>query len=134
MKKVMINKCYGGFGFSRKAIQLYIERKGLDVKPYFKEFSGDTEPVLVTWELYKAQIDTAWNYHLLHDNGTYFSEDEEVGREDDFMIAIVEELGKEANGQYADIRTVEIMDDEEYEIHDYDGVESLTVGFGLRHI
>lgn len=134
MKKVMINKCYGEFGFSRKAIQLYVERKGLDVKPYFKEFSGDIKPMLVTWELYQAQIGTALNYRLLHDDGKYFREDEEIGREDDVMIAIVEELGTAANGQHAEIRIIEIMDGEEYQIHDYDGVESLTAGFGLRHI
>ena len=50
------------------------------------------------------------------------------------MVSVVEELGDAANGQYAEIRMAEIMDNEEYEIHDYDGFESLIVGFGLRHI
>jgi len=30
MKKIVINRCYGGFGLSPKAIAAYAERKGLD--------------------------------------------------------------------------------------------------------
>jgi len=35
----------------------------------------------------------------------------------------VEELGEKANGQCADLKIVEIPDDVEYEIEEYDGVE-----------
>lgn len=133
MKKVMINKCYGGFGFSEKAMKLYVERKGLDVKPYLWErFDKNKKPILLTWEAYQTEFEDSWQTCLLHDNGSYFSQ--EIEREDEVMVTIVEELGEEANSQYSEIRIVEIMDDEEYEIHDYDGVESLIVGFGLRHI
>ena len=135
MKKVMINECYGGFGFSKKAIQLYIERKGLDVKPYLWDHSEEeSKPILLTWEAYQTQFQDSWHTCLLYDNGNYFSQDDKIERDDKVMVSVVEELGDAANGQHAEIRMVEIMDDEEYEIHDYDGVESLTVGFGLRHI
>ena len=135
MKKVMINKCYGGFCFSKKAIQLYIERKQLDVKPYLWDHSEEeSKPVLLTWEAYQTQFQDSWHTCLLHDNGNYFSQNEKIERDDKVMVSVVEELGAEANGQHAEIRMAEIMDNEEYEIHDYDGVESLIVGFGLRHI
>lgn len=34
MKKVVLNKCYGGFDVSDKAYELYAEKMGLKVYPY----------------------------------------------------------------------------------------------------
>lgn len=39
------------------------------------------------------------------------------------LVAVVEELGERANGQYADLKVVEIPDDVVWEIHEYDGNE-----------
>jgi hypothetical protein len=39
------------------------------------------------------------------------------------LVATVEALGERANGRFADLKVVEIPDDVEYEIEEYDGVE-----------
>lgn len=51
--------------------------------------------------------------------------DFELDRTDPVLIQIVETLGAEANGRFAKLRIIEIPDDIEWEITEYDGSESV---------
>ena len=60
-----------------------------------------------------------------------------IGRTDPRLIECVRTLGEEANGNCASLRIVEIPNDcTDWEINDYDGVETITyvVGGQLYHI
>ena len=50
----------------------------------------------------------------------------EVERHNPHLIAVVEELGEDADGFCAALRIKEIPDGASYEIHDYDGNESVV--------
>jgi hypothetical protein len=54
-----------------------------------------------------------------------FSHRDASKRSDPKLVAAVEELGEAANGRSADLVVVEIPDDVEWYIHDYDGKESI---------
>jgi hypothetical protein len=94
--KVVINKCYGGFGLSKTACELYAELKGLDVGKWNE-----------TWGFYE--------------NGGFY--DREIPRDDKDLIDIVESLGDKANGNFADLQIVEIPDGVDWEVEEYDGNE-----------
>ncbi len=47
----------------------------------------------------------------------------EMQRDDPVLIKIVEDLGAEANGDYAKLKVVEIPDDVDWFIDEYDGKE-----------
>lgn len=47
----------------------------------------------------------------------------ETERADPYLIEVVERLGRAASGTYARLKVVEIPDDVEWTIHDYDGLE-----------
>ena len=49
----------------------------------------------------------------------------EKNRTDPKLIECIETLGKEANGCCADLKVVEIPDDIDWEIRNYDGIESI---------
>lgn len=85
--KVVINKCYGGFGLSTEA------------RVRYQELSGTT-------------VD---DDYALYD----------LNRDDPFLIQTVEELGDAADGIHAELKIVEIPDDVKWEIHDYDGIETI---------
>jgi len=44
-------------------------------------------------------------------------------RADSFLVKCVEELGEESFGQFAKLKIVEIPDDVEWQIEEYDGAE-----------
>jgi CYTH domain-containing protein len=46
-------------------------------------------------------------------------------RHESVLIEIVEKLGDEANGMYAELKIVEIPDNVKYSIHEYDGNEHI---------
>lgn len=92
--KVVINRCHGGFGLSRKAIDMYCEAKGINPGKW-KE----------TWGFYDD-----------------FS-CRNIERNDTILVQIVEKLGRDANGACADLSVVKIPDDIEWSIHEYDGSE-----------
>ena len=46
-------------------------------------------------------------------------------RTDSMLIEAVESLGKKANGSFAHLKVIEIPDDIDYDIEDYDGMESI---------
>lgn len=76
MPKVVINRCYGGFGLSDLA------RERLGIEKY-----------------------------------------RELPRDDPRLVAVVEELGDAADGRHASLAVVEIPDDVEWTIEEYDGIE-----------
>jgi hypothetical protein len=96
MARVVVNKCYGGFGLSKQAVELYAERKGLKV--------GDWND---TWGFFE--------------NGDFY--DREIPRDDSVLVAVVEELGANAGSHYSDLQIVNIPDDVNWTIEEYDGNE-----------
>ena len=82
--KVVINKCYGGFGLSKEAMDLYLEKKGMQ---------GE--------KIHTSEID----------------------RTDAILIEVVEELGILASGVYSELDIVDIPDDVDWYIEEYDGNE-----------
>lgn len=80
--KVVINKCYGGFGLSKPAMKRYRELGGV---------------------------------------ATY---DGDICRHEEALLLAVEELGeKGASDPLSALRVVEIPDDVEYVVEEYDGQE-----------
>jgi len=47
----------------------------------------------------------------------------DVDRNDPLLVDIVEELGEEADGEFAHLKVVEIPDDVEWYVDEYDGLE-----------
>jgi hypothetical protein len=82
--KIVINSCYGGFGLSDEAYELYCDLTGQKLG-----------------EIYQSDI----------------------RRDDPMLIKVIEILGEEANGNFSELKIVEIPDDVEWIIEEYDGAE-----------
>lgn len=127
--KVILNKCFGGFGLSYEAHELYANKKG---KKLYKYRTND----FVSNKYIKVEVDDMMTYYFTKDYGDYaeISEKEYEKtslylnsdyRFDKDLIEIVEELGKRANGKFADLEIVEIPDNCYYKIDEYDGYETI---------
>jgi len=94
--KLVINKCYGGFGLSELARRKYAECKGWGID----------------------------NDGFLYDeSGRIYDSDKELERHDPDLVRVVKVLGDAANGECAELKIIEIPDDVEYMILNYDGME-----------
>jgi hypothetical protein len=106
--KIVINKQHGGFSLSIEAFESLLKRKGIEFEKSESEFGGD-------------------NYYTkghAGDNNYYISQyDYFEPRNDPDLIAVIEEFGDEANGRAASLKIVEVPDDVEWQIDDYDGWE-----------
>ena len=105
--KVVINKCYGGFGLSDAAMRLLAEKRGWEVIEYAEgegfSFSGEVKSIV------DPKGDKVWDYDL--------------ARIDPDLVAVVEELQDKANGFAAELNVVEIPDGTDYVLEEYDGRE-----------
>jgi hypothetical protein len=133
--KIVINKCHGGFGISEKAVMRYAELKGITLYPSAPDYLGTTtywtipqnDPrmteILEDKAFCAASHQAREKSNELH---TKFTLDTRgYDRSDPVLIQVIEELGEEANGGHAELKVVEVPDDVEWEIHEYDGVESV---------
>lgn len=111
--KVVINRCYGGFGLSHKAVLRYAELKGIKVYPEENKWGR------YTYWTTENKVKRENNY------SEYSIYDRDISRNDPDLVQVVEELRSEASDNLADLRIVEIPDDVEWEIDDYDGMESV---------
>lgn len=112
-KKIVINKCFGGFGLADWAFEEWANRSGYK---FVKEL--DTEfKKRYNFEQYDVYVIT--------------DEDEEISsggidREDSVLIEMIEEFGSDdVSGNYSELKIVSIPADVEYNIHEYDGLESV---------
>lgn len=130
--KVVVNKCFGGFGLSPKASEMVMKRKGLGCFRYrqtkFKFSDGKEEYTRCNEDIGHGLI-----HYMTKDLGEktsklpnecywYYGN---LARTDADLIAIVEELGEKANGDFASLKIIDIPDDIEWEIDDYDGIETI---------
>lgn len=110
MTKVVINRCFGGFGLSNQGFERYLELKGT---------AYETQPSRWTW--LKDGKDYYASGHL-GDDAHYLS-DRDIDRTDPALIQTIEELGREANDRFASLEIIEIPDDVEWQLEEYDGTE-----------
>lgn len=114
MRKVVINRCYGGFSLSRAAVHAIAARKGITL------YTTDTDRAWWTVPPEKRPQDErkAWTREFM-----FFADD--IDRTDPDLVAVVEELGDKADGTYAKLKVVEVPDDVSWSITEYDGSESV---------
>lgn len=123
--KVVINRCYGGFSLSPKATAAYAKLKGRDCYFFVGGLSEPRrrveEPDGLFWSAFDVpdvpdELENDW--YVEHSVTTRPDD-----RSDPDLIKVVEELGAEAGGSCAKLEVVEIPDDVDYTIEEYDGIE-----------
>lgn len=141
--KIVINKCFGGFSLSPIATQALAKRKGKDCF-FFQHNFGDDSYTQITleeanhsfmWFAYSVNNPADYKLQEPDSDGLYRNankraekiviSDHDVDRSDPDLVAVVEELGDEANGMCAQLKVVEIPDGIAWEINEYDGLESV---------
>lgn len=107
--KIVINTCHGGFNLSDEAFSMLLNRKGI-------EFETVTQ--LTTHFYRKGMVGKNEGYLGYHQD--------ELCRDDADLVAVVEALGSKANGGCAELKIVEVPDDVNWYIEDYDGMEHVA--------
>ena len=152
MKKIVINKCYGGFSLSPLALKRWAELQGKMCYFFRRDFNGSNiRHFSIT--LKEAQKQSLFiSAFTISNPDEYLSKDKEwyemtrvekvedskkfdevylsfteIDRDNTFLIQVVEELGSEkASGRFSKLKIVEIPTGIDWEIEEYDGME--TVG------
>lgn len=104
--KVVINKCYGGFGLSVKAIEMISELKGWNLSVGGYSYGS---------------VDCLKDGKPFYVNEYFYDK-----RSDKDLIKVIEEIGEESFGNYSQLSIVEIPDDVDYIIEEYDGKEWIS--------
>lgn len=146
--KIIVNKCYGGFGLSTKAELEYLKKQG-EAYPFVVIFNDNFESSFERYDenkpysrltptvFFKNNPSKDKLYNTWEEADTKYKmidSDFEKKRNDEALIEIVERLGSAANGSFANLKVVEIPDGYDYEISDYDGVETIYYGKDLKVI
>ena len=134
MTKVVIKKCYGGFGLSYEGMMEYAKIKGVNLYGYVsaKNQNGSTD-----FENYVPYSPTkdSWCIHYITKkinkkkisrvelNKHYF--EKSIDRDDPSLVKVVEKLGEKANGIHAQLKVIEIPSDITWTISEYDGIERI---------
>ena len=131
--KVVINKCWGGFGLSYEATMMYAKLCGLKLYAFAdgRDARGDIDfSHMVEWDgKGKAPYLVHYSKAKLEagkiPNEAYFS-DRDIRRDDPKLVEVVEALGwDKASSHLAKLVVREIPDGVQFEIDDYDGMETI---------
>lgn len=102
--KLVINKCYGGFGLSGEAFSELRKmgvREALD-EPDFGEYYPDG-----------SGPRDKWTVSFLR----------EINRDNPSLIEVVQKLGEAANARCSKLEIIEVPDGVDWEVEEYDGME-----------
>lgn len=102
--KIVLNKCYGCFSISKQAAEYMVKLGSKQAKAELKQAEKESR-----WYGYGSSNEFADSYD----------------RTDKYLVKAVEKLGAKANGQCADLKVIKIPDGINYEIEQYDGMESI---------
>ncbi len=126
--KVVVNRCYGGFGLSEKAY-LRLNELGVPIRKYIEQERGPNglyipQPLNNGEVIFDRSLDDDYKHSTLF--GRYWDSWTSQNRSHPLIIQVVEELGGAASGSLSKLEIVEIPDDVEWEIDDYDGMERVA--------
>ena len=130
--KIVINSQYGGFSLSLLAIKEYLKLKGKDAffyemkyengKCIYKKIEDDRNTLFIS--CYTKDLgDWFEDYISNKENDKYYFSSRDIDRTDKDLIKVIEKLKEKADGPCASLKIVEIPDDVDYEIEEYDGNE-----------
>lgn len=133
MRKIVVNKAYGGFGISCEAMVYLIKKKSpLVKKTTVKKYSGEDSieelrnSLNGKGEFYgKYERINYYSNTLYKDGVIYYEEIEEKDRSHPDLVKVVEKLKEDSFGVSATLKIVEIPDDVKWEITEYDGLEKI---------
>ena len=133
--KIVINRCFGGYGLSHQAVMRYLELKCITVYPeqseghwkfwtYWLVKPEGRFEVKENEEFYAMSMEERQAHNQKYSDETFG--DRDISRNDPVLIQVIQELGDAANGEHAELAIVEIPDDVEWEISEYDGREHVA--------
>lgn len=121
--KIVINKCYGGFGLSAIAVKRLAMIGSAVI---------ETIPIK-EWGEWASRVSkdigdgfTDKGYGVVTDGTNVYTVDRSGYRADPDLVNIVEEMGDSADGECAELEIVEIPDGIRWEIEEYDGTEWIS--------
>lgn len=131
--KIVINTCSCRFGLSEtgmqryadiKGLELFVERKSSHVTNYWLA-PPDQRPRELSpgeWQNMSLEAHTAYSdAYSVVSLSPY-----DLNRDDPVLVQVVEELGNTASNPYCSLKVVEIPDDVEWEINEYNGIEHVA--------
>lgn len=130
--KVVINKCYGGFGLSREGMMRYAELKDLTlypkgnglytiywtVSPKNRVTELSNEAFFALPHAERIEYNRKWSEQTLHAGN--------IPRNDPALVQVVEELGDKAGSRFSKLTVVEVPDGVEWQTEEYDGLEHIA--------
>ncbi len=126
MKKIVINRCYGGFGLSSDAMKELIRLECPAIKMMTEyEYTGGRLDSFISNEKKQSISDgyeVGWIEDVLYKDGNVYMYEDKV-RDDPTLIQIIETMNEKASGKMSELKIVEIPENIEYEIEEYDGLE-----------
>lgn len=104
--KIVINKCFGGFSLSKKAVEFMANLGSSQARAELNEIPSRDN-----------------NYDSYYGYSKEF--ESEYDRSDSNLVLAVETLGCEANGCFSKLKVVEIPEGVNWEIINHDGLETV---------
>lgn len=124
IRKIVINGDYGGFSVSEAAARRMAELGSAcaahEVNEYDRKNRGELTEEEAEWHAKYPTLTAHW-YGYLH--GDRKAGVDELTRDDPFLVQVVEEMGRDANGTCAHLQVVVIPAGVEWQIEEYDGSE-----------
>ena len=128
--KIVVNRCFGGFGLSEAAMLRYAEIKGITLYPEPTGFGRNIYYTVPADKRVAQMSPDEWKAASLEQrqahNEAYSAStlsDSDIERDDPTLVQVVTELGTAADDRYSELEIVEIPDDVKWQIEEYDGKE-----------
>lgn len=133
MTKVVINICYGGFGLSIEALQLWAHLQGKQTWVTKDKYGFESVTTVPPDQLHVPSEGSDWaqltDAEKAASNDLYNAQKVspyQIARDDKHLVQVVEQLGEAAAGHCAALKVIEIPDDVKWHVHEYDGCEHIA--------